>query len=238
MICAIVWGETDELGRLNNSPDDERHRHRRSRRRPSRRRTGAHLHLRRPGHDRRRHPLPVGAVDLHDPRARRRRCCRPVGTVDSGDNLALAATVVDVSSEFSAGFAAELAIDGDLATEWSTSGDGDDGSITIDLGATLDIAAVEFVTRSMADGSAITSSFTVSDRRRRAARAVPGRHAPHRPRRAVGRHGSCSSASTSTSPPAATSALRDPRLAPLTHHAGGFARSPGSTFPLGAARLG
>ena len=71
------------------------------------------------------------------------------------------ATVVDVSSEFSAGFAAELAVDGDLATEWSTSGDGDDGSITIDLGAARDIAGIEFVTRSMADGTAITSTFTV-----------------------------------------------------------------------------
>ena len=72
--------------------------------------------------------------------------------------------MVDVSSEFSAGFAAELAVDGDLATEWSTSGDGDDGTITIDLGAARDIAGVEFVTRSMADGTAITSTFTVEIR--------------------------------------------------------------------------
>ncbi len=70
--------------------------------------------------------------------------------------------MADVSSQFSTAFAAALAIDGDLATEWSTAGDGDNGSITIDLGAAHDIAGVEFVTRSMADGSAITSTYTVA----------------------------------------------------------------------------
>ena len=162
MICAIVWGETDELGRLNNSstmngtgivdhdvvlPDVE----------PGRtymfvvQGTTADGTLYRSDLS----TFTIPELESSDAAA-------PSGSVASGDNLALAATVIDVSSEFSSGFAAEMAIDGDLGTEWSTSGDGDDGSITIDLGATLDIAAVEFVTRSMADGSAVTSSFTVS----------------------------------------------------------------------------
>ena len=79
-----------------------------------------------------------------------------------GKNVALSARVAGVSSEFSSAFAATKAIDGDPSTEWATRGDGDKGSITIDLGAVVDIAGTEFVTRSMADGSAITSSYTVS----------------------------------------------------------------------------
>jgi hypothetical protein len=88
----------------------------------------------------------------------------PVGgdTADRGDNLALGAAVVEVSSEFNASFGASRALDGDLSTEWSTRGDGDEGFVVIDLGGTLDIGGVAFVTRSMADGSAITDQFTVS----------------------------------------------------------------------------
>ena len=66
-----------------------------------------------------------------------------------GDDIAVGASVT-VSSQFSDEFAGELA------------GDGDDGWITVDLGSPQDVAAVEFVTRSMLDGSAITSTFTVS----------------------------------------------------------------------------
>lgn len=78
-----------------------------------------------------------------------------------GPNLAVGATVVDVSSEFSDDFAAANALDGDLGTEWSTRGDGNNAFITIDLGAVVDIAAVGFRTRSMSDGTATTQSFTV-----------------------------------------------------------------------------
>ncbi|MGH9262895.1 MAG: discoidin domain-containing protein [Acidimicrobiales bacterium] len=59
-------------------------------------------------------------------------------------------------------FAATRAIDGDTDTEWATNGDGDDGSITIDLGTTQPIAGVEFLTRSMADGTSITDTYTVT----------------------------------------------------------------------------
>ena len=41
-------------------------------------------------------------------------------------------------------------------------GDGDDGYVTLDLGSPQDIAAVEFVTRSMGAGSAVTSTYTVT----------------------------------------------------------------------------
>jgi len=83
-------------------------------------------------------------------------------TVDSRTNLAAAATVVDVSSEFSSAFAASNAIDDVGTTEWSSAGDGDDAFITIDLGAASEIAGVEFITRSMLDGTAITKTYKVT----------------------------------------------------------------------------
>ena len=90
---------------------------------------------------------------------------RPVGTDDPVDlrtNLALTATVVEASSEFNAAFGADRAIDGDLTTEWSTRGDGDAGFLILDLGQEVAIGGFEFITRSMADGSAITTEFTVT----------------------------------------------------------------------------
>ncbi len=161
MICAIVWGETELLGRFNNSL--------------SMNGTGIIEHdvaLPDAVPGRTYHFIVQGTTaDGTLYRSTRRRSRSPTldgeapadstAAVDVGENLALDATVVDVSSEFSAGFAGMLAIDGDLATEWSTAGDGDDASITIDLGTAHDIAGVEFVTRSMADGSAITSTYTV-----------------------------------------------------------------------------
>lgn len=77
-------------------------------------------------------------------------------------NLAAGAAVIEVSSEFSSAFAAVNAVDGDPGTEWSSMGDGDDAFITIDLGREIEVSAVAFRTREMADGSAITRSFTVT----------------------------------------------------------------------------
>jgi hypothetical protein len=79
-----------------------------------------------------------------------------------GNNLAEGAEVIAVSSEFSDAFAADNAVDGDLGTEWSSRGDGDEASITIDLGTPVDVKAVAFRTRSMGDGSSITETFTVT----------------------------------------------------------------------------
>lgn len=81
---------------------------------------------------------------------------------DIGENAAAGATIVDVSSEFSGAFAAENAVDGDPATEWSSDGDGDDASITIDLGEPVDVVGVGFRSREMGDGSSIIDSFTLT----------------------------------------------------------------------------
>lgn len=55
------------------------------------------------------------------------RAWRNVATVEQG------ARVVEASSEFGSGFAAERAIDGAPTTEWSSRGDGDDAFLTIEL---------------------------------------------------------------------------------------------------------
>lgn len=87
----------------------------------------------------------------------------PATTPDTpGPNVAIEGTVADVSSEFSEAFAAHNAIDGDPATEWSTAGDGDDASITVDLGRELALAGAGYLTRSMGDGSATATSWTVT----------------------------------------------------------------------------
>lgn len=79
-----------------------------------------------------------------------------------GGNVAVEGEVVEVSSEFSEAFAAANAIDGNPATEWSSAGDGDDAYLVIDLGREVEVVAVGFHTRSMADGSATTETFTVT----------------------------------------------------------------------------
>jgi hypothetical protein len=82
--------------------------------------------------------------------------------VSGPQNLALRATVIGVSSEWSDAFAAANAFDGDPTTEWSTRDDGDDAWVEIDLGSPHAIGDVIFQTRSMNDGSAITASYTVT----------------------------------------------------------------------------
>lgn len=79
-----------------------------------------------------------------------------------GSNIATAATVTAASSSFSDQFTPERAIDGDLATEWSTAGDGDDAWIEIDLGEPREITGVAFRTRQMSDGTAVTSTFMIT----------------------------------------------------------------------------
>ncbi|TDI54811.1 MAG: discoidin domain-containing protein [Acidobacteria bacterium] len=79
-----------------------------------------------------------------------------------GENLALGATVLDVSSVFSDSWSGENAVDGDINTEWATKGSGDDAYIVIDLGSSQQITGVEFITRTMSDGTATTTEFTVT----------------------------------------------------------------------------
>jgi hypothetical protein len=83
-------------------------------------------------------------------------------TPNATRNAARGAKVIAVSSEWGPGFEAKNALDGDLATEWSSNGDGNAAFLAIDLGAPRSIVGVAFRTREMADGSAITRSFTVT----------------------------------------------------------------------------
>lgn len=76
-------------------------------------------------------------------------------------NVAGLARVSDASSQYSDAYAANYAIDGDPATEWSTAGDGDNAYIVLEFGEEMQIAGVGFRTRSMTDGTSITTSFTV-----------------------------------------------------------------------------
>jgi hypothetical protein len=161
MICAVVWGETDGFGRLNNSMDMN----------------GAGLTRHdvvlpgaRPGVPYRfivqgttadgtlyRSAVATFTIPASVPSD------APAGAANAyGADLARSARVVAVSSEYSPSFAAANAVDGDPGTEWATRGDGDRAFITIDLGLPRRIAAVEFITRSMADGSAIASTYTVT----------------------------------------------------------------------------
>lgn len=157
MICAIVWGEDEGFGNLNNSLDMAG--------------TGIVQHDvflpdAEPGveymfvvqgttADGTLYRSEVGTFVLPEPES--------AGPEPDGrENLAIGATVSEVSSEFNDAFAAPNAVDGDLSTEWSSSGDGDDASITLDLGSPVEVTGFEFLTRSMADGTAIAETYTVT----------------------------------------------------------------------------
>lgn len=181
MICSITWGETEELGNQNNSlsmdgtgieqhdvvlPGGE---------------AGTRYFFTVQGADAQGNlyrselltvtipdtgsaVLPQGAEDfeLSDEGGPSPGAGRATETEAVGENLALGATVTEVSSQFGDAFAAENAIDDDLSTEWSTRGDGDDAFLELDLGEPRRIAGVAFLTRSMADTTAITSTYTVT----------------------------------------------------------------------------
>lgn len=76
-------------------------------------------------------------------------------------DLAVGAKVVAVSSQYGGAYRAQNAVDGNLATQWSSVGDGDKAFVTIDLGRVRQVGAVAFVTRAMSDGTAITRTFAV-----------------------------------------------------------------------------
>jgi len=79
-----------------------------------------------------------------------------------GANLAEGAAVIGVSSVFSDAWSGENAVDGDMTTEWATAGSGDDAFIEIDLGSAQEVVGVEFITRTMGDGTATTTEYTVT----------------------------------------------------------------------------
>ena len=157
MICAIVWGETDALGNFNNSldmngtgivehdvflPGAE---------------AGGRYFYRVQGStaDGTLYQSDLATFTLPDSTASDSR--EPAG--ETGELLTPLASIADVSSEFSSSWSGANAMDGSLDTEWSSAGDGDDAFITLDLGETREVAGAEFVTRAMADGSAITMSY-------------------------------------------------------------------------------
>lgn len=160
MICAIVWGETEAFGNFNNSLGMNG--------------TGTVAHdVYLPGAVAgRQYYFQVQGSTADGTLYRSETATFTIPEIDQpgssvdpderGPNLALGASVVDVSSEFNAGFAADLAIDGSGTTEWSSAGDGDEAFITIDLGRSVEIAEVEFITRSMLDGTAIAETFSVT----------------------------------------------------------------------------
>jgi hypothetical protein len=87
-----------------------------------------------------------------------------------GDNLlapANGAVIVEVSSNFGGQpndgrWGILNAFDGNPATEWSSDGDGNDAYFVVALDGTHQVDTLVYWTRAMADGSAITQSFTVT----------------------------------------------------------------------------
>jgi hypothetical protein len=161
MICAIVWGETEELGNFNNSlamdgtgiiphdvvlPGAE---------------TGKTYFFRVQGSTAKgnQYRSELGTFTLPELEG---DAMAGEDMVVHGDNLALDATLVEASSIFGAGWEGENALDGDTNTEWASSGDGDEGFLTIDLGSAQDVVGVEFLTRRMLDGTATTEMYTVT----------------------------------------------------------------------------
>lgn len=78
-----------------------------------------------------------------------------------GRDVAVGAKVVAVSSQWSSAYRAAYAVDGNLASEWASAGDGDRAFITIELARPTAVDGVAFLSRAMSDGSSITRSFAV-----------------------------------------------------------------------------
>jgi len=94
----------------------------------------------------------------------------PALEVETTENLAstaMGAEIIGFSSAFGdAGlderWGAGSAFDDNPNTEWSSAGDGDDAWVEVQLARRARIEGVEFQSRSMGDGSAITRAFTVT----------------------------------------------------------------------------
>ncbi|MFN2485507.1 MAG: discoidin domain-containing protein, partial [Acidimicrobiia bacterium] len=157
MICAIAWGETEALGWFNNSlnmagtgivehdvllPGAK---------------AGGTYYFRVQGSTANGtlYTTELMTFTLPD------RDDAVADTNSFGENLAVGATVLEASSEFGSSWLASNAIDADPLTEWSSAGDGDDAFLTLDLGQPRQVSGVAYLTRSMADGSATVTSFSV-----------------------------------------------------------------------------
>lgn len=110
---------------------------------------------------------PDGTIYVSEPRTFRTPPAAE-GAADRGPNLAgveAGARIIEVSSVFggSDAWAGENAIDGDPATEWSSAGDGDEASLTVELADAASIASVGIWTRTMGSTAQITSFQVVVD---------------------------------------------------------------------------
>ena len=93
-----------------------------------------------------------------------------VQEVTTTENLAspdMGAEVIAYSSAFGGAgvndrWGASSAFDGNANSEWSSSGDGDEAWIEVQLARRAHIGRIEFQTRSMSDGSAIAHQFAVT----------------------------------------------------------------------------
>ena len=123
-------GRRRHVRALQQQPVDERHRHHPARRGACRRGQGRrHLPVRRRGHDRRRHVVPVGRRHVQRRGGRRGDRRRPRRTSPPVRGSSTSRRSTPTTSP------PPTPINGDTATEWATDGDGDHGSITIDLGS-------------------------------------------------------------------------------------------------------
>ncbi len=82
--------------------------------------------------------------------------------------LEMGATVAESSSNFGGAsndepWGADNAIDGSAGTAWSSSGDGDDAFLVLELAGPTQIEMLEVHTRTMPNDTAQTFSFTVTD---------------------------------------------------------------------------
>lgn len=79
----------------------------------------------------------------------------------------LTAKVMAVSSNYGGGandqaWGADSAVDGDISTAWSSSGDGSDAFLEVDFGKPQKLGAIEVWTRTMSDGTAQIFTFNVT----------------------------------------------------------------------------
>ncbi len=151
-VCAIAYGETEALGMISTDDDMA---------------GGAHddHSARLPGlQPETTYFFRLQGVDANGTlyRSELLTFTTPAATEAAGINVAPNRASVASSSDFSDAFAAEHAVDGDFATEWSSAGDGDEAFLEIDLGRMTDVVGVHYHTRQMGDGTAIAESFTIT----------------------------------------------------------------------------
>jgi hypothetical protein len=158
-VCAIAYGKTASLGSIANDPDMDG--------------TAIPHHIvalsgLAPGTSYRFRLTATDAQGLVFQTQKLGTFTTPRQAVGHQRDVALGAKVLAVSSQWSYAYRAANAVDGNLSTEWASNGDGNRAWVTIDLGRPYKVNGIAFLTRAMADGTAITKTFAVVvDGRRR-----------------------------------------------------------------------